>query len=93
MQPCYTFTRVDPPHDVRIWDTGLEGRPPILMQTVGEAPWSIDETYEVCTFDGWAAGVTEDPSGETCCVEVCFDSAGSTEFTQCVIPPACPECP
>ncbi len=93
VQPRYTFTRVDPPHDQRVWDTGLEGRPPIMMQTAGEMPWSTDELYEVCTFDGWAAGVTEYVPGEACCVEVCFQSMGSNQLRQCVIPPNCPGCP
>lgn len=92
-QLIYTFIRVDPPHDVCIWDTGMLGIPPLLMQTVGESPWSTDEMYEVCTFDGYAAGVTEVVPGEPCCVEVCFTSVGTTQFWQCVRPPNCPECP
>jgi len=92
VQPRYTFTCVDPPHDVRVLDTGLEGLPAILMQTVGEPPWSIDETYEVCTFDGWSAGVLQEPTGEPCGVEVCFMPVDSTAFAQCVIPANWPLC-
>jgi hypothetical protein len=92
LQPRYRFTRVDNPGEVRIWDTGVQGQPPILMRTVGEPPWSIDETYEFCTFEGWSAGVMQEPTGETCGVEVCFDPVDSIAFAQCAVPANWPLC-
>ncbi|MCK4342664.1 MAG: thrombospondin type 3 repeat-containing protein [Phycisphaerae bacterium] len=91
VQPVYVFTRVDPPHDTRTFDTGLEGFPPILMQTIGEAPWSADEVFDLCTIDGFHAGAYTNPDGVTCCEEVCHESP-SDEHLHCTIPPECPPC-
>ncbi len=92
VQPVFTFTRVDPPYDVRVWDTDEQRLEPILMQTVADAPWSTDEAYEVCTLDGFAAGATVSPMGEPCCVEVCHSSYGVLLFEDCCRSPTCPEC-
>ncbi len=89
VQPRYTFTRLIPPYDMREYDTGLEGLPPILMQTTADAPWSQDEAFELCTFDGFAAGMT----AHACCEEVCHLSAGTAADTHCTRPPDCPMCP
>lgn len=38
VQPKFTFTKVDDPGEVRVLDTGIEGIPPVILQT-GGAPW------------------------------------------------------
>ena len=91
VQPRYTFTRVDPPHDSHVWDTGAEGIPPIQFESSG-APWLHDETYEVCTFDNFAAGVQENAQGEPCGVEVCHTYPGPANHQHCMRPPAYPLC-
>ncbi|HEV8574466.1 MAG TPA: choice-of-anchor Q domain-containing protein, partial [Dehalococcoidia bacterium] len=39
VQPRFTFTRVGNPGDVRVFDTGVEGDPPTLVQLTAPAPW------------------------------------------------------
>ncbi len=101
VQPRYTFTRVTPPFDVLVFDTGLEGILPILMETVGEADWSTNELFEICTLDGFAAGVSTDTFGQPCCEETCHGTSGdptpcdpSGGHCHCTKPPHCEwECP
>ena len=92
-QPVYIFTRAEPPFDTHIWDTAAQGIPTVLMQNVGGAPWSTDELYDLCTADGFAAGVAEGLGGEPCAAEVCFSSAGTTSNTQCMRASGYPDCP
>jgi len=92
VQPVFTFTRVGDPGDVRVLDTGLEGLPPILFQTDEPAPWSTDSTECDCSDDGFAPGVSQDPTSQPCGEEVCHSSAGTEPNIHCVRPPDCPPC-
>ncbi|MFH0982300.1 MAG: hypothetical protein V2A79_12275 [Planctomycetota bacterium] len=100
VQPVYIFTRVLPPNDQRIFDTGAQGISPILMQTVGSADWAVNESYEVCTYDGFAGGVLDDGTGHPCCEETCHGVSGdptpcdpTSSHCHCTRPPECPPCP
>ena len=42
VQPVFVFTRVDPPHDQRVFDTGLLGQPPLGFATMGAAPFVFE---------------------------------------------------
>ncbi|HNQ22041.1 MAG TPA: hypothetical protein PKK06_03000 [Phycisphaerae bacterium] len=89
VQPVYTFTRVDPPYDTRTFDPGID----ILMQTTDDAPWTIDEYYEACSFDGFAGGALRvDRTGAVCCPETCHSSFGAHPHEHCARPAGCPAC-
>ena len=92
VQPVYTFTQVDPPHNSVVFNPGDHGIPPILMQTSGSAYWSTQEDYEYCTSDGFLGGYATLPDKEECCPETCHDSYGEGHL-HCAKPPECPECP
>lgn len=89
VQPVYTFTQLDPPYTVEVWDTGAQSIPPFEMAQVEEGPWSIDEFCEPCDEDGYIQGIATDDDGDGCAVEVCFEAPG---FTHCIMPPGCPAC-
>ncbi|UCG33365.1 MAG: hypothetical protein JSU68_01795, partial [Phycisphaerales bacterium] len=93
VQPVYTFTRVAPPNDMRVFDTAAEGLPPILMLTDAYAHWSTDESFDQCTQDGFAAGMHYDPDPSArCCPETCHSSFGTAPHQHCARPPGCPWC-
>ena len=89
VQPVYTFTQLDPPYDVKVWDTAAQSVPPFLMEQVAEGPWSADEFCEACDVDGYIQGIAVDDEEDGCAVEVCFAADG---FTHCITPPGCPVC-
>ncbi|MEE9294680.1 MAG: DUF4215 domain-containing protein, partial [Phycisphaerae bacterium] len=47
VQPRFTFTRVDPPFDVHVFDTGAEGIPPARLESRGLSYWVQDDEGEV----------------------------------------------
>jgi hypothetical protein len=67
VQPVFIFTRVEPPHDQRIFDTGLLGLPPPWFTTVGEAPFvfqlAVNDPVFACGTN-FAPGIEEDPPGQ-----------------------------
>ena len=92
LQPLYTFTRVEPPNDVVVWDPGQFGEPPLFMQILADAPWSHDESFDVCTLDDFAPGTVVTNMGDVCCEQVCAEAAEPGRALHCVTPPDCPEC-
>lgn len=90
--PAFIFTRLDNPQDVRVWDLGMMGHPPLTMQMAGLAHWSIEEPFEICTFDGFAAAQREISPGIYCCDPVRYQSFDGG-FTHEMISPLCPPCP
>ena len=89
VQPVYTFTQLDPPYSVAVWDTGAQSIPPFEMHQVADGPWSDNEFCESCDEDGYIQGIDVDEDGDGCAVQVCFAADG---FTHCVMPPGCPAC-
>jgi hypothetical protein len=56
--PRFTFTEVGNPGNVRVLDTGVDGRPPVVLQSVGPTPWvhSCDPQI-VPSFTNFCPGV------------------------------------
>ena len=88
--PLLTFTRVLPPMEDVVLDTGLVGLP-IQFSTVGQEPWVSVVTIPagLCSLD-FAPGVEEDPMTMLqCCVKVGHDGPGHIHETG---PPDCSGC-
>ncbi len=67
VQPVFIFTRVEPPYDQRVLDTGLLGRPPVWFTTMGVAPFvfQLDPSGPVWACGtNFAPGVEENPPGQ-----------------------------
>lgn len=68
VQPVFDFTRVDPPYDHRVLDTGLLGQAPLWFTTMGAAPFvfQLDPNSPVFACGtGFAPGVEENPPGQS----------------------------
>jgi len=73
--PRFTFTEVGNTNNVRVLDTGAEGKPPELLITVGGEPWvhQLSPTMEhsPCGVN-FVPGVSQNPQTlEQCCTETC----------------------
>ncbi|MHC4775549.1 MAG: hypothetical protein ACYTBR_09825 [Planctomycetota bacterium] len=94
VQPVFTFTKVDPPHDVRVLDTGLAGYSPDHLFSVGEMPWVHElepgMPIEPCGVN-FVPGVEQlVPGGPQCCRPVWH--SGITVDHIVVADLACPMC-
>ena len=92
VQPVYVFTNVNDPGDQRTLDTGLQGLPPIYLQTVFDADWTSNELYDVCSLEGFYGGGSNDPYGDVCCDETCHSAGPGSPHLHCTRPAGCPPC-
>ncbi|UCC29690.1 MAG: hypothetical protein JSU86_15980, partial [Phycisphaerales bacterium] len=96
----YRFSSVADAGDVRIFDTGKEGRDPIELGTVGEIPWVHQPTIPVFTCgENFTPGIDEQPPpggvanslpDTQCCNK---DSSSGPEGTHQTGPTDCSACP
>lgn len=95
VQPLFTFTRVDDPTDVRVFDTGLEGLAPFSLSTI-DASWVHELSFKTIVApcgERFVPGVKEDPDTEAqCCFPVCH--LANVPAHHCVVTGfECPCCP
>ncbi len=71
MQPIFAFSRQDDPSDVRIFNTGQAGIPPLQLNTLGDASFvhRPAESVAICG-ENWAPGIFEQPDFSQCCRRV-----------------------
>ncbi len=91
VQPLFTFTRIDDPSQVIVFDTGVEGVAASTLKTIAEAPWVHTATVTppaVCGVN-FVPGVEEDPATSAqCCGPVGHAGLGHLHVTG----PACNPC-
>ncbi len=95
IQPVYTFIETEPPFNIVVWDPGALGLPPVEMEMgpLSDIPWSVDESFDMCTLDGFAAGVTTDEGGAPCAADACANSTNTTSNGHCMRAADYPYCP
>ncbi len=76
VQPRFTFTKVGDPGTVRVFDTGLEAIPPIVIFSNGQDPWAHNEALDPCVGDNFSPGVRDSVCEPLCCAPVLAQGKG-----------------